>query len=69
MMPSNKNVADLHGKAPDKKAEIDRRKAEHRAESAEDHADDAVSFAIAAVQEAEYAVLARYDVNTLAGTS
>ena len=48
-------------------------KAELKAETAEDYADDAVSFAIAAVQEAEYAVLdavlARSDADTLAGTS
>lgn len=67
------HVADLHGKAADKKAEIDARKAGLKAESAEHYADDAVSFAIAAGQEAEYAVLdvvlARSDADSLAGTS
>jgi hypothetical protein len=47
--------------------------AEVRAEAAEDYADDAISFAIAAVQEAEYAVLdavlARSDADALAGAS
>ena len=66
------HVADVHGKAADKKAEFDERKAEHKVESAENYADHAVSFAIAAVQEAEYAVLdavlAGYDANTSAGT-
>jgi hypothetical protein len=51
----------------------DLRKAELGAEAAEDNADDAVSFAIAAVQEAEYAALgaalARSDADTLADTS
>ena len=51
------HVADLHDKAADKKAEVDRRKAEIRAEAAEDYAEDAINFAIAAAQEAEYAVL------------
>ena len=63
------HVADLHGKAAGKKAEVDRRKAEIRAEAAEAYAEDAINFAIAAVQEAEYAVLARSDADTPAGTS
>ena len=43
-----------------------------KAETAEDYAEDAINFAIAAVQEAEYAVLdavlARSDADALAGT-
>lgn len=44
------HLADLHNKAADKKAEIDRRKAEAKAEASEDYAADAIDFA-AAVQE------------------
>jgi hypothetical protein len=51
------HVSDLHDKAADKKAEMDRDRAQKRAEKADLDAGDAVSFAIAAVQEAEYAVL------------
>jgi hypothetical protein len=47
------HVTDLYQKAANKKAEHDARKAE----SGEDYADNVVSFPIAAVQEAEYAVL------------
>ena len=46
---------------------------ELKAEAAQDYADDAISFAIGAVQEAEYAVmdaiLARSDADALTGTS
>jgi hypothetical protein len=51
------HVSDLHDKAAGKKAELDQKKMARRADAADDYADDAVSFAIAAVQEAEYAVL------------
>ena len=67
------HVADLHHKAGDKKAEMDQAKAAMKADAAEDYAEDAVNFAIAAVQEAEYAVLdavlARADSDSLAATS
>jgi hypothetical protein len=67
------HVTGLHDKAADKKAEKDARKSEHKAEAAELYAEDAVGFAIAAIQEAEYAVLdaalTRYDADTAAGVS
>ena len=63
------HVAQLHQRAGDKRAERDARKTELKAEAAEEYADDAIGFAIAAVQEAEYAVmdamLARADANAM----
>jgi TolA-binding protein len=67
------HVSDLHDKAAGKMAEMDQAKAGVRADAAEDYAEDAINFAIAAVQEAEYAVLdavlARSDADALAGAS
>ena len=67
------HIAQLHQRAGDKKAERDVRKAGQKADAAEVYAEDAVGFAIAAVQEAEYAVLdatlARSDADALAGRS
>jgi len=65
------HIAQLHQRTVDKKVERDVRKAEMKAEVAEDYAEDAIGFAIAAVQEAEYAVLdaalKRSDADALAG--
>lgn len=67
------HVSDLHNKAAGKKTELDQKKMAMRAEAAEGYAQDAVSFAIAAVEEAEYAVLdaalARADAQARTGMS
>ena len=67
------HIAQLHQRAADLKAERDLHKAQKKAEHAEAKAEDAIGFAIAAAQEAEYAVLdaalARLDADALAGSS
>jgi hypothetical protein len=65
------HVAHLHDKTAGKKVELDQRKAGFRADAAEVYAENAIDFALAAVQEAEYAVLdavlARADAEALPG--
>jgi hypothetical protein len=67
------HIAQQHQKAAERKAERDLRKAQKKIEDAEADAEDAIDFAIAAMQEAEYAVLeaalARSDADALAGGS
>lgn len=51
------HIAQSHQRTAGSKAVRDVREAEMEAEAAEDYAEDAIGFAIAAIQEAEYAVL------------
>jgi uncharacterized coiled-coil DUF342 family protein len=66
----NERVAELRAERDDHRAAHDLKKAEHRAEDAEQDAAYAVDFALAMLDEAEYAVadavIARIDADELA---
>ena len=64
------HVQHLHDKASDKKTQLDLRTAQRDADGAEDYAATSVQFALAAIDEAEYAALdARAYADDLGGSS
>lgn len=66
----NEHIAEIRRKADTEKAQLDLRRAQHRADLREDDAVAAVDFALQAVEEAEYevldAILARAEANEMA---
>lgn len=69
----SEHIADVRQRVHDRKAKRGARMADHDAEWAERYALDAIDVAVAAIEEAEYAVLdaalARQDADALAGAT